>query len=57
MRLHKSTYAESMQADLQRRYLSLYTLFKAEKIKSLDFDGYMEALENGLEVGNNHSLG
>ena len=36
MRLHKSAYAESMQADLQRRYLSLYTLFKAEKIKSLE---------------------
>ena len=57
MRLHKSAYAESMQADLQRRYPSLYTLFKAEKIKSLDFDGYLEALEHGFEVGNNHSLG
>jgi hypothetical protein len=57
MRLHKSAYAESMQADLHERYDALFKLFKAEKIKSVDYDGYMEALEHGFEVGNGHSLG
>ena len=56
LRLNKSTYAQSMQADLHDRHEALVKLFTANKIKSVDYDGYMDALENGLEWGNDHTL-
>jgi hypothetical protein len=56
LRLHKSTFYESMQADLQDRHYALRKLVAEEKISSDDYDGFMEALEKGLEWGNDHTL-
>ena len=56
LRLHKSTFYESMQADLQDRHHALRKLVVEKKISSDDYDGFMEALEKGLEYGNDHTL-
>ena len=58
LRLHKSAYAESMHAELRGRNDALFKLFKAKKINSVGYDGYMEALEleDGSEWGNDHTL-
>ena len=45
-----------MQAELQDRHDALVKLFADNAIKSMYYDGYMEALEKGLEWGNDFTL-
>ena len=56
LRLHKATFAASIQVYLQKRRAGMARLVKEKRISSAGYDGYMEALGKGLEWGNDQTL-